>query len=71
MNHPDFRVGGRIFATLGYPGPDWAAVALTPALERRVQDLQHELGGKRTTEGHMLGIRARARNDPVQALRAE
>ena len=31
MSHPDFRVGGRIFATLGYPGAGWAMVALTPA----------------------------------------
>lgn len=30
MDHPDFRVGGRIFATLGYPRPGWAAVMLTP-----------------------------------------
>ena len=30
MNHPDFRVGGRIFATMGYPRAGWAAVALTP-----------------------------------------
>lgn len=30
MNHPDFRVGGRIFATLGYPRAGRAAVALTP-----------------------------------------
>ena len=30
MNHPDFRVGGRIFATLGYPRAGWAAVAVTP-----------------------------------------
>ncbi len=30
MNHPDFRVRNRIFATLGYPGPGWAMVALTP-----------------------------------------
>lgn len=29
MSHPDFRVGGRIFATLGYPRAGWAAVALT------------------------------------------
>jgi hypothetical protein len=26
--HPDFRVGGRIFATLGYPDPQWAMVKL-------------------------------------------
>jgi hypothetical protein len=30
MSHPDFRVGGRIFATLGYPRAGWAAVMLTP-----------------------------------------
>ena len=30
MNHPDFRVGGRIFATMGYPRTGWAAVVLTP-----------------------------------------
>lgn len=29
MDHPDFRVGGRIFATLGYPDNDWAMVKLT------------------------------------------
>ncbi len=28
--HPDFRVGGRIFATLGYPTRAWAMVKLTP-----------------------------------------
>jgi hypothetical protein len=30
MGHPDFRVGGRIFATLGYPDRGWAMVKLTP-----------------------------------------
>jgi hypothetical protein len=30
MGHPDFRVGGKIFATLGPPGTDWAMVKLTP-----------------------------------------
>lgn len=30
MNHPDFRVGGRIFATLGYPDEAWAMVKLFP-----------------------------------------
>jgi hypothetical protein len=29
MHHPDFRVGGRIFATLGYPDEDWAMVKLS------------------------------------------
>ena len=30
MNHPDFRVAGKIFATLGYPDKAWAIVKLTP-----------------------------------------
>jgi len=30
MGHPDFRVGGRIFATLGAPDAEWGMVALTP-----------------------------------------
>ena len=34
MRHPDFRVGGRIFATLGYPNKDSAMVKL-PREEQR------------------------------------
>jgi len=30
MRHPDFRVGGKIFATMGYPERGWAMVKLTP-----------------------------------------
>ena len=30
MGHADFRVGGRIFATLGVPGDAWGMVALMP-----------------------------------------
>ena len=30
MAHPDFRVAGRIFATMGYPRAGWAMVSLTP-----------------------------------------
>lgn len=30
MGHPDFRVAGRIFATLGFPGRGWGMVKLTP-----------------------------------------
>lgn len=29
MDHPDFRVRGKIFATLGYPDQDWGMVKLT------------------------------------------
>ena len=30
MRHPDFRVRGKVFATLGYPDADWGMVKLTP-----------------------------------------
>jgi hypothetical protein len=29
MNHPDFRVRNKIFATLGYPSEGWAMVKVT------------------------------------------
>jgi hypothetical protein len=32
--HPDFRVGGRVFATLGCPDRKHGMVALTPAQQR-------------------------------------
>ncbi len=34
MGHPDFRVGGKIFATLGYPDAGWGMVKLTPEEQR-------------------------------------
>jgi len=30
MGHPDFRVGGKIFATLGYPNERFATVMVSP-----------------------------------------
>ena len=32
--HPDFRVRGKIFATLGYPDRQWGMVRLTAAQQR-------------------------------------
>ncbi len=34
MNHPDFRLGGKIFASLGKPDDDWGMVKLTPEEQR-------------------------------------
>lgn len=34
MHHPDFRVCGKIFATLGYPDENSAVVKLTPGEQR-------------------------------------
>lgn len=34
MNHPDFRLGGKIFASLGYPDDEHGMVKLTPEQQR-------------------------------------
>lgn len=36
MNHPDFRVRGKIFATIG-PDETWGMVKLTPAQQQEYQ----------------------------------
>jgi hypothetical protein len=36
MNHPDFRVGGKIFASLGVPDENWGMVKLTPEQQREL-----------------------------------
>jgi len=39
MDHPDFRVRGKIFATLQYPDKDWGMVKLSPEQQQElVQD---------------------------------
>lgn len=35
MAHPDFRVGGKIFATLGYPDKHYGMVVLPPEEQER------------------------------------
>jgi hypothetical protein len=35
MSHPDFRVGGKIFATLGYPDVEHGMVILPPEEQAR------------------------------------
>jgi hypothetical protein len=36
MDHPDFRVGGKIFATLGYPDENYGMVILPPEEQARL-----------------------------------
>jgi hypothetical protein len=36
MDHPDFRIGGKIFASLGYPDDDHGMVNLTPEDQERL-----------------------------------
>jgi hypothetical protein len=34
MNHPDFRVAGKVFASLGVPDENWGMVKLAPEQQR-------------------------------------
>ncbi|MFN0157676.1 MAG: MmcQ/YjbR family DNA-binding protein [Bacteroidota bacterium] len=43
MDHPDFRVSGKIFATLGYPDNGWGMVKLTPAQQHFLVDTEPEV----------------------------
>ncbi len=40
MGHPDFRVGGKIFATLSYPDERWAMVRLTGEQQRALVEAE-------------------------------
>jgi len=43
MGHPDFRVAGRVFATLGYPDKGWAMVKLTPEQQSMLVESEPEV----------------------------
>ena len=43
MAHPDFRVGGKIFATLGYPDDEHGMVALPPEEQARLIQSQPKI----------------------------
>src|SRR4029079_12288501 len=42
VHHPDFRVGKKIFATLGYPDDDCGMVGLAPDQQAEVLDAEPE-----------------------------
>jgi hypothetical protein len=43
MDHPDFRVRGKIFATLGYPKTGWGMVKLGAAQQKRLVALDPDV----------------------------
>jgi hypothetical protein len=75
MGHPDFRVGKKIFATIGYPNEEWAMVKLTPMEQQRFvhdePDVFVPVKGAWGRRG-CTSVRLRASRKPVvgQALRA-
>lgn len=61
MGHPDFRVGGKIFATLRAPGPGFGVVMLTliqqkelvDELPRAFQPVKGGWGARGATQVHL------------------
>jgi hypothetical protein len=43
MGHPDFRIRGKIFATLGSPGAAWGMVKLTPGQQASFVDTEPDV----------------------------
>lgn len=43
MSHPDFRIKGKIFATLRSPSPGWGMVKLTPGQQEMFVELAPEI----------------------------
>jgi hypothetical protein len=41
--HPDFRAGGKVIATLGYPGAEWAMVKLTSEQQQMLVDAEPQM----------------------------
>ncbi len=43
QGHADFRIGKRIFATLGYPDDDWGMVKLTPEQQAMLVEAEPDI----------------------------
>lgn len=43
--HADFRAGGKVFATLGYPGKDWGMVKLNPEQQQMLVAAEPKMFG--------------------------
>ena len=67
MSHPDFRVGGKIFATLCYPDSDHGMVVLPPDEQKRFRRYHSKVfaaakgaWGKRGSTTVVLGLADKA-----------
>jgi hypothetical protein len=68
MGHPDFRVNGKIFATLCYPDENWGMVKLTPEQQKVFVGHEPEVfmpvkgawGRKGATNVHLRSVKVRS-----------
>jgi hypothetical protein len=66
MGHPDFRLAGKVFATLGYPDKNHGMVKLTPAQQEEFVKLAPDIfspcngiwGRRGSTKVHLSSAKA-------------
>ena len=63
--HADFRAGGKVFATLGYPTKEWGMVKLAPEHQQAGRGGAH---GVHADQGH-LGLTRRHVGPPRRSRR--
>jgi hypothetical protein len=75
MGHADFRVGGKIFATLGYPDAHWGMVNLAPEQQEALVRAEPAVfsamkggWGRRGATSVRLEAATRRRLDPALVL---
>ena len=71
ISHPDFRVGGRIFATLGYPDEKHAVLVLPPENQREFCKARPEVfnpaAGAWGRRGNTQVLLAKARETEIRS----
>ena len=75
MGHPDFRIAGRIFATLHYPDDEWGMVKLTPEQQQSlVQEMPNVFspcsgvwGQRGATSVHLPSVTAKTLRAALEA----
>lgn len=75
MNHPDFRLNGKIFASLGYPDEEWGMVKLTPEQQRSFVEKEPEVfkpcngawGRRGCTNVHLASARKKIVSTAIDA----
>jgi hypothetical protein len=75
MRHPDFRVAGKIFATLAYPDKHWGMVKLTPEQQEKFVQAEPKVftpvkGGWGRKGATSVQLRAARRESVRRALAA-
>jgi hypothetical protein len=75
MHHPDFRVSGKIFATLGYPDKSWGMVRLTPEQQAKFMSAEPEVfvpvnggwGRRGATSVFLRGVKSKSMRKALES----